>query len=87
MRSIALLKNLRLQATSSPCSAMRHGGNLQFGATAHKEGITLSVHSDYRLPEITQQLKTAWSETLPDGFEARLRALSQYRKATTRGYR
>ena len=56
-------------------------GNLQFGATAHKEGITLSVHSDYRLPEITQQLKTAWSETLPDGFEARLRALSQYRQA------
>ena len=56
-------------------------GNLQFGATVHKEGITLSVHSDYRLPEITQQLKTAWSETLPDGFEARLRALSQYRKA------
>ena len=56
-------------------------GNLQFGATAHKEGITLSVHSDYRLPEITQQLKTAWSETLPDGFEARLQALSQYRQA------
>ena len=56
-------------------------GNLQFGATTHKEGITLAVHSDYRLPEITQQLKTAWSETLPDGFEARLQALSQYRQA------
>ena len=56
-------------------------GNLQFGATAHKEGITLAVHSDYRLPEITQQLKTAWSETLPDGFEARLQALAQYRQA------
>ena len=56
-------------------------GNLQFGATAHKEGITLSVHSDYRLPEITQKLKTAWSETLPDDFEARLQALSQYRQA------
>ena len=56
-------------------------GNLQFGATAHKEGITLAVHSDYRLPEITQQLKTAWSETLPDGFKARLQALAQYRQA------
>ena len=39
------------------------------------------MHSDYRLPEITQQLKAAWSETLPDAFEARLRALSQYRQA------
>ena len=39
------------------------------------------MHSDYRLPEITQLLKTAWSETLPDGFEGRLQALSQYRQA------
>ena len=56
-------------------------GNLQFGATAHHEGITLSVHSDYRLPEITQQLKKLWMQTLPEGFEARLQRLAQYRQA------
>ena len=56
-------------------------GNLQFGATAHHEGITLSVHSDYRLPEITQQLKMLWMQTLPKGFEARLQRLAQYRQA------
>ena len=62
-------------------------GNLQFGATAHKEGITLAVHSDYRLPEITQQLKTAWSETLPDGFEATSTSPLPISSSTTRGYR
>lgn len=56
-------------------------GNLQFGATAHHEGITLSVHSDYRLPEITQQLKKVWMQTLPEGFEVRLQRLAQYRQA------
>ena len=56
-------------------------GNLQFGATAHHEGITLSVHSDYRLPEITQQLKKLWMQTLPEGFEVRLQRLAQYRQA------
>lgn len=44
-------------------------GNLQFGATAHHEGITLSVHSDYRLPEITQQLKKLWMQTLPEALK------------------
>ena len=56
-------------------------GNLQFGATAHHEGITLSVHSDYRLPEITRQLKKVWMQTLPEGFEVRLQRLAQYRQA------
>ena len=54
-------------------------GNIQFGATAHREGITLSVHSDYRLPEITQSLKEAWAKDLPAGIGAHLEELAQLR--------
>lgn len=56
-------------------------GNIQFGATAHREGITLSVHSDYRLPEITQSLKEAWVKDLPAGIGAHLEELAQLRVA------
>lgn len=56
-------------------------GNIQFGATAHREGITLSVHSDYRLPEITQSLKEAWVKDLPVGIGAHLEELAQLRVA------
>ena len=56
-------------------------GNIQFGATAHREGVTLSVHSDYRLPEITQSLKEAWVKDLPVGIGAHLEELAQLRSA------
>ena len=56
-------------------------GNIQFGATAHREGVTLSVHSDYRLPEITQSLKEAWVKDLPVGIGAHLEELAQLRVA------
>ena len=56
-------------------------GNIQFGATAHREGVTLSVHSDYRLPEITQSLKEAWIKDLPAGIGAHLEELAQLRAA------
>lgn len=56
-------------------------GNIQFGATAHREGVTLSVHSDYRLPEITQSLKEAWVKDLPAGIGAHLEELAQLRVA------
>ena len=56
-------------------------GNIQFGATAHQEGITFSVHSDYRLPEITQSLKEAWVKDLPAGIGAHLEELAQLRVA------
>ena len=56
-------------------------GNIQFGATAHREGITLSVHSDYRLPEITQSLKEAWVKDLPAGIGAHLEELAALRVA------
>ncbi|WP_298524179.1 ATP-binding cassette domain-containing protein [uncultured Porphyromonas sp.] len=56
-------------------------GNIQFGATAHREGITFSVHSDYRLPEITQSLKEAWVKDLPAGIGAHLEELAALRVA------
>ena len=56
-------------------------GNIQFGATAHREGVTLAVHSDYRLPEITQSLKEAWVKDLPAGIGVHLEELAQLRVA------
>ena len=56
-------------------------GNIQFGATSHQAGITLSVHSDYRLPEVAVALRDHWLGELPPSAEQELRSLAQLRKA------
>ena len=56
-------------------------GNIQFGATSHQAGITLSVHSDYRLPEVAVALRDHWLGELTPVAEQELRSLAQLRKA------
>lgn len=56
------------------------GGNIQFGATSQREGITLAVHSDYRLPEIAVLLRDSWAGQLPDQLEEELRQLATLRR-------
>ncbi len=56
-------------------------GNIQFGATSHQAGITLSVHSDYRLPEVAVALRDHWLGELTPVAEQELQALAQLRKA------
>ena len=56
-------------------------GNIQFGATSHQAGITLSVHSDYRLPEVAVALRDHWLGELTPVAEQELRTLAQLRKA------
>ena len=56
-------------------------GNIQFGATSHQAGITLSVHSDYRLPEVAVALRDHWLGELTPVAERKLQELAQLRKA------
>ena len=57
---------------------------MQLGATLQREGLTLSLRSDYRLPELTQALKVHWGAQLPEGLAAELLELSQLRRAAHR---
>ena len=59
-------------------------GSVQLGATLQREGLTLSLRSDYRLPELTQALKGHWGAQLPEGLAAELRQLSLLRRAAHR---
>lgn len=56
-------------------------GNIQFGATSHQHGITLSVHSDYRLPEVAVALRDHWCGELAPATEELLSELAQLRQA------
>lgn len=57
---------------------------MQLGATLQREGLTLSLRSDYRLPELTQALKGHWGAQLPEGLASELLQLSQLRRAAHR---
>ena len=59
-------------------------GSVQLGATLQREGLTLSLRSDYRLPELTQALKAHWGAQLPEGLATELLELSQLRRAAHR---
>ena len=54
-------------------------GSVQLG-----EGLTLSLRSDYRLPELTQALKAHWGAQLPEGLASELQQLSELRRAAHR---
>lgn len=59
-------------------------GSVQLGATLQREGLTLSLRSDYRLPELTQALKAHWGAQLPEGLASELQQLSELRRAAHR---
>ena len=59
-------------------------GSVQLGATLQREGLTLSLRSDYRLPELTQALKAHWGAQLPKGLASELQQLSELRRAAHR---
>lgn len=59
-------------------------GSVQLGATLQREGLTLSLRSDYRLPELTQALKAHWGAQLPEGLASELRQLSELRRTAHR---
>lgn len=77
-----IAQQLRAGAYLFSCLSDPLLGNVQLGATQHREGITLSLRSDYRLPELTQLLKQYWADQLPEGLADQLKELSILRRAS-----
>lgn len=59
-------------------------GNIQFGAATYQQGITLAVHSDYRLPDVSVFLRDQWAAWLPSELEGKLEELAALRRSYLR---
>ncbi|WP_455110083.1 ATP-binding cassette domain-containing protein [Porphyromonas sp.] len=84
VREAELARELEAAGRLYACLSDPLLGSVQLGATLQREGLTLSLRSDYRLPELTQALKAHWGAQLPEGLATELLELSQLRRAAHR---
>lgn len=56
-------------------------GNVQFAAQAYRAGVSLSVHTDYRLPEVAQAVRDRCLRAIDASWELDLRELARLRQA------
>lgn len=54
-------------------------GNFQFAASLEIEGLSLAIHTDFRLPEVSQMLKDRLEAKIPKGFGEKLEEMSRLR--------
>lgn len=55
-------------------------GNVQFAAQGSEAGITLAIHSDYRLPEVMVALRERWLSKIDPLWQSELEQLAQLRR-------